>query len=357
MKPRYVCLTGGGTGGHIMPHLALIPYLQERGTSLFYIGSSGMEKTLIEGIGVEFYQIPTGKLRRYFSTENFKDFFRFLAGIVAAFFILRRKKPDIVFSKGGYVSVPVALAAWMLRIPVLTHESDLSPGMANRIIAKVAQCVVIAFSETVHLLKAKRIVCAGIPVRDFLLEGDKNQGLKICGFSELDPRPICLVMGGSLGAEQINNSIVADHKRILEDFKIIHLTGKGKQTGLSIDGYVEFSFVTDELKHLYACSDLCISRAGANSIFELLVLKIPMLLIPLEAGSRGDQIHNALFFQDKNWARVIREKILKTGVLYQYLKDLWQERNVILEGQKKYENKDSVKLILDLILGGKEKDN
>ncbi|MBI2602936.1 MAG: undecaprenyldiphospho-muramoylpentapeptide beta-N-acetylglucosaminyltransferase [Deltaproteobacteria bacterium] len=321
-KNKKILLTGGGTAGHVMPHLALLPSLKKRGWDILYVGSRGMEKRLVEEQRVPFQAISVGKLRRYFSWQNLLDFGRIILGFFQSLKILGREKPDVIFSKGGFVSVPVAVAAWCLRIPVITHESDLTPGLANRIIAKFSRKILCAFPETLKFLPLNKAEAVGIPIRTELAQGERSAGLKLCSFSEEDKRPIVLVMGGSLGALRLNEKIHAALPLLLKEYRVIHLTGEGKQKLMeeAKGSYKAFEFAGEELKELLACTDMVISRAGANAIFELLHLKKPMILVPLEVGTRGDQVDNALTFERHNCASVLREKDLSPTALMAALK-------------------------------------
>jgi UDP-N-acetylglucosamine--N-acetylmuramyl-(pentapeptide) pyrophosphoryl-undecaprenol N-acetylglucosamine transferase len=318
-----VALTGGGTAGHVMPHIALLPQYRKLGWEVFYIGSRGIEKELATKAGLTFYTIQTGKLRRYFSVENFVDIFRLVIGIFQALFLLFRKRPDLVFSKGGFVSVPVALAAWMLRIPVVSHESDLTPGLANRLIKPFCRLIFYCFPETEKYLTGVRSVAAGIPVREQLLHGNREQGARMCGF---DPaRPTMLVMGGSSGAERINSALRDALPELVNTWQIVHLTGKGKSIDFKHPSYAAFEYVNEGLEHLFALADLVVTRAGANSLFELKALAKPMLLIPLEIASRGDQVDNAKSFAAQGWAQVLRETELTPASLMAAIEKTRQE--------------------------------
>ena len=303
-----VCLTGGGTAGHVTPHFALLPAMRERGWQIFYVGSAGLERKLVEDQGVEFHTIATGKLRRYASWQNLVDIFKVGVGCLQAFWLLWRKKPDVLFSKGGFVAVPVAWAAWVLGIPVISHESDVTPGLANRLIKPVAKKLLYTLPDTGKYLgsNAEQV---GTPIRSQLFAGDKSLGRKLCGFTRED-LPTILVMGGSQGAQRINESLLAILPWLLEKALVVHLTGAGKGINFTHPNYRSFEFVSSEMKDIYALADFVISRAGANSLFEILALRKPMLLIPLEQGSRGDQVINAASFERQGWAKVLREKDL-----------------------------------------------
>lgn len=323
--PRIV-LTGGGTAGHVMPHIAMIPAYRRNGWELSYIGSSGIEKSLIEKEGIPYHTIQTGKLRRYLSIQNFTDLFRILMGFVQSFQALRKIKPDIVFSKGGFVSVPVAYAAWLLRIPVVSHESDLTPGLANKLIAPFCRFLFYAFPDTADFIRVKDKAEAGIPVRPSLYRGDKDRGLKRCDFDRTSR--VLLVMGGSLGAERINKALQEALPELIQSWQVVHLTGKGKGIAFNHPRYKAFEFISDGLEDILAAADVVISRAGANSLFELKALKKPMLLIPLEIGSRGDQIHNAKSFAKQGWAMVLSERELSPETLKNHLNRLLDEADM-----------------------------
>jgi len=310
-----IVLTGGGTAGHVVPHLALLPELRSRGWDVSYLGSAGIEKELALRAGIPFHQISVGKLRRYFSWRNFSDLFKVAWGLLQSLAVLLRLRPDVVFSKGGFVSVPVAVAARLLGIPVVAHESDVTPGLANRMIVPFATRILYSFPESAQHLPSKKAVLVGTPVRAELFRGERGRGFDLCGFSQEETKPVVLIMGGSQGATKINNAVSAALPRLLERYRIIHLAGRGKLTGAVTSGYKVFDFVSGELADLLAASEFVVSRSGANSIFELLALKKPMLLIPLEEGSRGDQIVNAKSFHKKGWANTLSERSLSTDNL------------------------------------------
>ncbi len=315
-----VVLTGGGTAGHVMPHIAMLGAYKKFGWELAYIGSDGIEKNLIQKEGVPYYTIQTGKLRRYLSMKNFTDIFRIVMGFFQSLGLLLKLKPDLVFSKGGFVSVPVAYAAWLLRIPVVSHESDLTPGLANKLIAPFCRFLFYAFPDTKALIRVRESAEAGIPVRPSLYRGNREKGLALCGFSAT--KPVLLVMGGSLGAERINRCLLEILPQLVSEWQVVHLTGKGKGIDFRHENYKPFEYLGDGLEDIFACTDAVISRAGANSLFELKALRKPMLLIPLEIGSRGDQVHNARSFEKQGWALVLSEKDLTPKTLLEYLSRL-----------------------------------
>jgi UDP-N-acetylglucosamine--N-acetylmuramyl-(pentapeptide) pyrophosphoryl-undecaprenol N-acetylglucosamine transferase len=331
-----VVLTGGGTAGHVMPHLALLPLFEQAGWQPVYIGSRGIEKSIISHYSIPFYEIQVGKLRRYLSFENLLDVFRLVMGVVQAIFLIGRLRPHLVFSKGGFVSVPVAVAAWLWRVPVVTHESDLTPGLANRIISRFSKQLLYSFPETEAYLPKERSHWVGLPVRPGLLTGDRDRGLVFCGFEVSDQAPVLLVMGGSLGAQRINENLEPILGDLVEHFRIIHLTGRGKGIDFEHSRYRSFEFVNEEMADLLAAADGVVCRAGANSIFELLRLRKPMLLIPLEIASRGDQVHNADCFAKHGFAHVLREKDMTASSLKAAIERLFAAASELREQQDRH---------------------
>lgn len=341
-------MTGGGTAGHVTPHFALLPSIRERGWDVFYIGSDGLEQGLVEAQGIPFKSVATGKLRRYASFKNVVDIFKVAWGCLQAFVILRQNRPDVVFSKGGFVAVPVAFAAWLLGIPVVSHESDLTPGLANRLIARVAHKIIYTFAETGKYLPATS-EHVGSPVRAELFSGDRSQAISLCGFDQHEEIPTLLVMGGSQGAQRINATLEAILPELLMTMRVVHLTGKGKALAFQHPRYRGFEFVSEELKHLFALGDFVLSRSGANSIFELLALNKPMLLVPLEAGSRGDQVLNARSFAQNSWAMVLRENELTPASLQAALAQLQVVAPEMRQRQASFTGRDAVAKILTVI--------
>ena len=348
-KRKRVCLTGGGTAGHVMPNVALIPYLQKEGVDLYYIGSSGIEKEIIAGTGIKFRKILSGKLRRYFSIHNFIDGFKVIIGCIQSFFILLFHRVDVVFSKGGFVSVPVCVAAKVLGIRIITHEADLSVGLANRIIARLADKICYSFEDTKKYLPQSKAVFTGIPVRDELFSGNKEAGFSFCGFDPMDQRKIILVMGGSLGAVRINNVLSESLEELLKSFRIIHITGKHSNPIPIPGSYAPFQYISAELKDVFSITDFVVARAGANSIFEYLALKIPMLLIPLKIGSRGDQLQNANYFKKKGYAHVLDETEMNSKLFVEEVMHLEKHCDEIKANMNEISQNASI-LITDLLL-------
>lgn len=321
---KKIVLTGGGTAGHVTPNIALIPMLRKKGYRIYYIGSyNGIERDLISPKKeVKYYGISSGKLRRYMDAKNFTDPFHIIKGYFEARKILKKIDPSIVFSKGGYVSVPVVVAAKSLKIPVVIHESDLTSGLANKIALLFCTTMCTTFTETAKDAGEKG-VAVGSPVRPSILHGDKDKGMKICDFDT--SLPIVLIIGGSLGAMAINKCIDEALDELLEKYQIIHIRGV-KNIRKDLDnqkGYRQFGYVQEDLPHLMACADVVVSRAGANAIFEFAALYKPMLLIPLPTNvSRGDQMHNAKYFKHRGYAQVLRQEFLSVTSLLDALENL-----------------------------------
>lgn len=281
---------------------------------LFYIGEKKeFDEKLVKRAGITFYGIHAGKLRRYFDFRNLSDLFKLPIGAAESLKILWELKPDLVFAKGGYVSVPVCVAAWLLRIPIWLHESDVSPGLATKICSRFADKIFVSFEESKDFFKHKNIEVVGNPIREFLLKGGKEKGYKFTGFSE--KMPVVLIMGGSTGAQSLNKMVEKVLPELLKHVQVVHITGDSYISPPDERGgtfhnshYKQLKFLNEELADVYAISDVVVSRAGSGSIFELLALKKPMILIPLPTkASRGDQIENALVFAQRGWARVIHQ--------------------------------------------------
>ena len=353
---KKIVLTGGGTAGHVTPNIALLPELKKHGFEIEYIGSyTGIEKELIEKEGIPYHGISSGKLRRYFDLKNFSDPFRVLHGFDQAHHLLKTLKPDIVFSKGGFVSVPVVLSAKTLHIPVIIHESDMTPGLANKLAMPSAVKVCCNFPETVQYLPEGKGVLTGSPIRSELLEGDPAKALSFCGFSGTDanPKPTLLIIGGSLGSVAVNKAIRGVLPSLLETFRVIHLCGKGNLDPSleGLEGYAQFEYIRDELPDLFALADVVVSRSGANAICELLALKKPALLIPLPASaSRGDQILNAQSFQKQGFSEVMPEEEITPDGLLEAIRSLYENRQRYITAMSESPNTDAVAAIVGLIL-------
>jgi UDP-N-acetylglucosamine--N-acetylmuramyl-(pentapeptide) pyrophosphoryl-undecaprenol N-acetylglucosamine transferase len=348
---KHIVLTGGGTAGHVTPNIALIPRLRELGYDISYIGSyDGIEKKLIEEMGIPYYGISSGKLRRYFDWKNFSDPFRVLKGFSEAKKLLKQLKPDVIFSKGGFVTVPVVVAAGRLKIPALIHESDMTPGLANKLCIPSAVKVCCNFPETVNSLPKEKAVLTGTPIRQELLSGDAQAARTFCGFQQ--DKPVLMVIGGSLGAASVNENIRKILLELLKDFQVIHLCGKGKmdESLIGTEGYVQYEYIKDELPDLFALSDVVISRAGANAICELKALGKPNLLIPLSAkASRGDQILNARSFERQGFSMVMEEEEITEASLLAAIRSLYENRQTFHDTMAADKSSDSIRQITDLI--------
>lgn len=332
---KTIVLTGGGTAGHVTPNLALVPTLRKDGWDIHYIGSyQGIEKQLVTNENIPYYPIASGKLRRYLSVENLKDPFKVAKGYFDAYKLLKKIKPQVVFSKGGYVTVPVVLAAKHLGIPVIIHESDMTPGLANRLAMKSAKTICVNFEETLKHVGSKGVY-TGSPIREALFSGNKTTGKTLCNFKQ--DKPTILMMGGSLGAKKINTVLREALPKLLPQFNIVHICGKNNldENLLGVEGYKQFEYVNEELPHLFAMTDIMLSRAGANAVMEILALNIPSLLIPLsQAASRGDQILNAKAMKDKGYCDVLFEEELSQEKLVNCLNLLYNNRRSYLTQMK-----------------------
>ena len=347
---KKIVLTGGGTAGHVTPNIAIIPTLKEMGYDISYIGTyNGIEKKLIEEIGIPYYGISSGKLRRYFDLKNFTDPFRILKGYFQAKKLIKKLKPDVVFSKGGFVTVPVVFAASKKKIPIVIHESDMTPGLANKLALPKATKICCNFPETKKMFEGKATV-TGTPIRAELFTGDKEKAKKFCGFK--DDKPTILIVGGSTGSVAINNAIWEVLDELLKTYNVIHICGKDKTDSKynGKEGYAQFEYVKSELSDLFTLADIVISRAGANAICELLALKKLNILIPLSLkASRGDQILNAESFQKSGYSYVIDEENLNKDTLLNALEEIENNKESYLEAMKKSKVSDSITTITSII--------
>lgn len=348
---KRILLTGGGSTGHVAVNLALIPHLKRNNWEIHYIGShNGIERELIEPLeDVQYYPISTGKLRRYFDVNNFKDPFKVMKGVGQAYRILRKVKPDIVFSKGGFVSVPVMLASKLNRTPSITHESDMSPGLANKISMPFASKICVTFPETLKHLPEDKGILLGSIVREELREGSKRKGLHFCDFTET--KPVILVMGGSQGAKHVNETIRKLVPTLTKKYQIVHLCGKGKvDESMNVRGYKQFEYVKEELPDILAMTDLVVTRAGSNSIYEFLDLEIPMILIPLPLSqSRGDQIQNAESFEKQGFAEVIQEDDLTKEGLEELIEKTYENRSNYRKNMQRSEQSNPLEKLYGLL--------
>lgn len=352
MNKYKIIMTGGGTAGHVTPNLALIPKLKEENFEIKYIGSlDGIEKTIIEENNIPYFGISSGKLRRYFDLKNFTDPFKVLKGVIDANRILSKEKPDVIFSKGGFVAVPVVIAAHLKKIPIVAHESDMTPGLANKLSAPFCDKLCVTFRESLKYIKDNKGILTGSPIRKEILDGKKEKGIKICNFS--NNKEIIFIMGGSTGSKVINDLTRNNIDALLKEFNVIHICGKGniEKKLLNKSGYMQFEYVNEELPHLMACADYIISRAGSNSIFEFLTLKKPTLLIPLsKKASRGDQILNAKSFLKEGYALMIEEEELNNKVFLNKIQELKKEKNTLIKNMKNSQMQNGVDNIVKILL-------
>ncbi len=348
---KRIILTGGGTAGHVTPNIALIPELQKRGYEIHYVGSKdGIEKKLMEEFDIPYYGISSGKLRRYFDVKNFTDPARILKGYAEAGKIIKKVKPHVIFSKGGFVTVPVVFAAKRKKVPCVLHESDISPGLANRLCIPSAAAVCANFPETLSHLPKEKSHLTGSPIRKELFSGNRLKGLDFCGFST--QKPVILVIGGSLGSVRVNEAVREILPQLLEKYQIIHLCGKDKvdESLKGTEGYVQFEYIQKELCDLLDAADIVISRAGANAICELLALHKPNILIPLSLeASRGDQILNANSFEKQGFSYVIKEEDLTSARLSEAIANVFENRDTYIKAMEDSNQHDAVKKVVDII--------
>jgi UDP-N-acetylglucosamine--N-acetylmuramyl-(pentapeptide) pyrophosphoryl-undecaprenol N-acetylglucosamine transferase len=348
---KKIMLTGGGSTGHVSVNLALIPRFLEDGWAIEYIGSEqGIEKELILPLNnVKYFSIATGKLRRYLDWKNLKDPFKVVKGIYQAYRIIHKQQPSILFSKGGFVSVPVVLGAWLNKVPVILHESDITPGLANRLSIPFAACVCTTFPETAQHLKNGKTHYVGAVIRDELKQGNIERGRAYCQLKAI--KPVLLIMGGSLGAKMINQTVRRALNQLTEVFQIVHLCGKGQvDPSFQSPYYRQYEYVNRELPDVLAMTDIVISRAGANSIFEFLSLRIPMLLIPLpNAQSRGDQILNARAFEAAGYCEVLNEEALTEQMLFTSVNRVYEDRQAYIKRMDTALKMDALSLLYEII--------
>ena len=348
---KKIVLTGGGTGGHVTPNLALIPRLQADGWEISYIGSeNGVERELITAVpGIKYYGISVGKLRRYHDLKNLSDPFRVIKGLAQATHIIRKIKPDVLFSKGGFVSVPAVYGAALNHVPIVTHESDLTPGLANKLCLRYSMAQCCAFPEAVRYAGDKGVY-TGSPIRTELMKGSRAAGLKRFGLKE--DKKVLLVMGGSSGAQAINEAVRAALPKLLGSFQVLHLCGKGNLDPKleNTEGYVQCDYLTDGMADAYACAEIMVSRAGANSLFEILALKKPVLLIPYPKGAgRGDQEENAASFLKRGLCKVLEQADLTPDTLWDKVVELYHDRGTIRDAMAQEPCLDGTDAVLEQI--------
>lgn len=343
-----IILTGGGTAGHCMPNVALIPHLKNKFNKIYYIGSSsGIEKNLIKSLGIPYYEIPCAKLNRSFDLKTLVMPFTVIKGINKAGKIIDKLKPDVIFSKGGYVALPTVIAGHKRKIPVISHESDLTIGLSNRLTSNMCKKVLTAFPETAEKLKNGEYV--GIPLRKSLYtEIDVDKTKKSFGLS--GKKPVLLITGGSQGAKSINDAVYSALPSLLKKFEIIHLCGKGNlNPKIKENGYKQFEFLSNIEDAIKICS-VCVTRAGANTLFELLSLKIPCLVIPLSnKSSRGDQILNAEYFQKLGMINVLNQQSITPNSLILSINSTYANKDNIIKNINKNPIKDASKSVCKVI--------
>ncbi len=347
---KKIVLTGGGTAGHVTPNMALIEKLRQMNYDITYIGSlDGIEKGLIEGMKVPYYGISSGKLRRYFSWKNFSDPFRVIKGYFQAKKLLKEINPDVVFSKGGFVAVPVVYAAKKRGIPAVIHESDMTPGLANKLCIKKATKVCCNFAATLSHLPAGKAVHTGTPLRKELFTGTRERGLEINHFT--NGMPVLLIVGGSTGAQRVNEAVRGIMPKLLETFQVIHICGKGKTDPEfdHINGLRQYEYISDDLKDMFAAADIVISRAGANAVSELLALKKPNILIPLSIGSRGDQVLNAEAFEKSGYSYVLHEEELSDEKLLKAIDIVNNDREKYISAMETATERDATEIITKML--------
>ena len=346
---KRIVLTGGGTAGHVSPNQALIPLLIEEGWEIHYVGTkAGIERTLIEPMqGVTYHAVSSGKLRRYFDWKNFTDPFRVIAGMFQSFSIIRRLKPSIVFSKGGFVSVPVVVGAAMCGVPVVMHESDITPGLANKLCKPFAKSVCTTFPECAKLLGAKGVL-TGTPLRAQIFSGERSKGLSLAGFD--GTKPVMMMIGGSLGAQTVNAVLRESLPALTEKYDVLHVCGKGNMDASleGMAGYRQFEYLSEELPDAFACADIVLSRAGSNSLSELMALKKPALLIPYHSG-RGDQVLNANSLNARGLAHVMIQSDMNAQSLPAAIDALYADKDLLIQRLSALDDADGTKAVLDQI--------
>ncbi len=343
-------MTGGGTAGHVMPNLALVKPLREKGYRIGYIGrKKSIEERLAKEAGLPFYAISAGRLHRDFNMENWVSPWLNLKGTAQAVGIIRREKPAVIFCKGGFVSVPVAIAGHLTHTPVVLHESDMTPGLANKLCMPFADKVCVSFEETLAHVPASKAIYTGTPIRRSLAEGNCDEGYAITGLRR--GKPVVLVMGGSSGAGALNEVIGKAAAKLTERYEVVHLCGRQQAEFCKPGpGYCPLGYAGEELKHLYAMADMIVSRAGANALAEILMLRKPNVLIPLpRAVSRGDQILNAASFKRKGYSLVLAQDKLTEESLMMALSELWKNRQQYTASMAKGRGQDGTAAVLEII--------
>ena len=348
---KKIVLTGGGTMGHVTPNLALLPHLLQKGYEVHYIGTeTGVEAEKLSSLpGITYHGVKTGKLRRYFDWKNFTDPFRVLFGAFQSARLMGKIKPDVCFSKGGFVAVPVVFGAWLHRIPVVSHESDLTPGLANKLCKPFVKKIATTFPECAREL-GEKAEAVGTPLRPELFSGDRQKGLSLLGFT--GDKPVLLMMGGSLGAQAVNKALREALPELMKTFDVAHICGKGNLDPAleGTMGYRQLEFVSAELPDLFACCDLVLSRAGSNALMEFQALARPLLLVPYPKGaSRGDQILNAQSLERRGLCRVLLQEDMTADTLTEALMQTWADRETLTAAVKAAPPADGTMRVLEMI--------
>ncbi|PGS53466.1 undecaprenyldiphospho-muramoylpentapeptide beta-N-acetylglucosaminyltransferase [Bacillus sp. AFS041924] len=351
MSKKTIVFTGGGSAGHVTPNIAVINELNKNEWDIHYIGSKkGIEKELINKIALPYYGISSGKLRRYIDFENIIDLFRVVKGCFDARKVLKKLKPSLVFSKGGFVSVPVIIAASTLKIPIFIHESDMTPGLANKISQRFATKIFTSFEEAKNYFPKDKTIVIGSPIRRELLNGSKKKGIEYLNFKSYIP--ILTIMGGSLGAKKINETVRDSLQDLTKKYQIVHLCGKGNvdESLKNMERYKQFEYVHEELADLLAASQVIITRGGSNAIFEFLALHKPMLIIPLTKNqSRGDQILNAKSFKEKGYALMLEEEDLTIKTLQESIEELQNKQELFIQNMKSSNQSNALEVLIEQI--------
>lgn len=351
MKKK-VFFTGGGTGGHVYPALAIIEELNKNGKyDISWIGSkNGMEYNIITNYGIKFHSIPSGKLRRYFSFLNFIDLFKIIAGFIKSFFILIKYRPDIIFSKGGYVTVPPIIISKILKIKSVTHESDMSPGLATKINSKFVNKILLPYEETKKYFKTElhdKLITTGNPIRKEFFSTDKINGRKIMGFT--NNRPVILVLGGSLGAKEVNDLILDAKDLLINDYNIYHQMGDNKFVETDTDSYKTTPFIREHMADIISASDIIISRAGASAVWEFATVGIPAIFIPLTVGSRGDQMLNARYSEKRGISLVLTGGEINADCLNRSINKLNSNKAGMIKVMNEFKSYSSSQQIVQVI--------
>ena len=348
---KKIILTGGGTAGHITPNIALVPGLKQAGFEIYYIGLlGGMEEKLVEKLDVTFYGISGGKMRRYIDIKNVTDLFKISKGFFQAKALIKKLRPDVVFSKGGFVSTPVVWAARSLGVPVVSHESDMTIGLANKLAMPFVKKICYNFPETKASIPENKGVHTGLPIRSELLLGIRARGLSECGFNS--SKPVIVAIGGSQGSQFINNLLRTSLDGLLNNFQVCHLCGKGNldEKFDNREGYRQFEYVNEKLPDIIAMADVVVTRGGATSLFELLALKKPHVIIPYSLkASRGDQIINAASFKKQGFSEVLPEDELDMKTFINTLIEVYNNKNRYIATMEKSDARNGLENVLKVI--------